>query len=331
MGIEVGRLRKEDLADIQSLLEGYKFKPFQGYPNSSEAKITSYLLQHISNLLSHSRDNSILMAREHGAGVVGVATLERLSWDTQHFGVKMARIGHLISRGSYEHELFIKDQLLSAILDLCKKEEIVFMSAKPNARDLSSVHRLEENGFRLMSTYQNYLLDKIDYLPERRANGESLCTNRPFEQKDLSSILSLARGSFGITHFYADCRLPRSRCDDLYVEWVRKSCEGFVKEVTVIEVDGHVAGFATFDIDESFLHFMGPRLGRFVLCAISPRFRGRGVFRSHVNQAADNYLRKVDLIDIEIPIDNWRASRPWIQIGARVVNCRHVLHRWLDK
>lgn len=331
MGIEIGRLRKEDLADIESLLEGYQFKPFQEYPNLPEAKITSYLLQHILNLLSNSRDNYILTARERGTGVIGVATLERLSWDTQHFGVKMARIGHLISCGSYERELSIKDQLLSAILDVCKQEKIAFISVKPNVRDLSSIHCLEENGFRLMTTYQSYLLDKESYLPEVAANGESLCTNRPFEPKDLSSILSLAEGSFGMTHFYADWRLPRSRCDELYVEWVRKSCEGFVKEVMVIEVDGHVAGFATFDFDESFSRFMGARLGRFVLCAISPRFRGKGVFRSHVNQAAEDCLRKVDLIDVEIPIDNWRASHPWIRIGARIVNCRHVLHRWLDK
>jgi hypothetical protein len=331
MDLEVGRLSKEDLTDIGPLLEGYKFKPFQGYPHLSEARITSYFLEQMSNLLSHSRDNSILVAREHGTEAVGVATLERLSWDTQHFGVKMARIGHLISSGSFEHELSVKDRLLSAILEFCKKEEIVFISVKPNVRDLSSVHCLEGRGFRLMSTYQDYLLDKECYLQEVAASGQRLCINRPFEQRDLSHILSLAKGSFRITHFYADGRLPRSRCDDLYVEWARKSCEGFVREVMVIEVDGHVAGFATFDIDESFSRFMGSRLGRFVLCAILPRFRRKGVFRAHVSQAAEEYLRKVDLIDIEIPIDNWRASHPWIQIGARLVNSRHVLHRWLDR
>jgi hypothetical protein len=331
MELKVGRLRKEDLADIEPLLEGYKFKPFQGYPNLPGAKITSYLLQHIANLLSYPGDNYIPIAREQGTGVVGVATLERLSWDTQHFGVKMARIGHLISSGSFEHELSVKDRLLSAILEFCKKEEIVFISVKPNVRDLSSVHCLEGRRFRLMSTYQDYLLDKECYLQEVAASGQRLCINRPFEQRDLSHILSLAKGSFRITHFYADGRLPRSRCDDLYVEWARKSCEGFVREVMVIEVDGHVAGLATFDIDESFSRFMGPRLGRFILCTVSPRFRGKGVFRSHVSQAAEDYLRKVDLIDIEIPIENWRASHPWIQIGARLVNSRHVLHRWLDK
>ncbi|HUU39977.1 MAG TPA: GNAT family N-acetyltransferase [Desulfatiglandales bacterium] len=331
MGIEIGRLGKENLADIQSLLEGYKFKPFQGYPNLPAARINSYFLQHISHLVSHSQDNRMLIAEEDGAGVVGLAALERLPWDTRHFGVQMARIGHLISGGSYERELFIKNQLLSAIFDLCKEEEIAFISVKPNVGDLSSIHCLEENGFRLMSTYQNYLLDKEHYLPEGRVSEERLCTNRPFELKDLSSVLSLAKGSFRVTHFYADRRLPRSMCDDLYVEWARKSCEGFAKEVMMIEVDNRIAGFATFDIDEFFSQFMGTRMGRFVLCAISPSFRRKGIFRSHVRQAADYCLRKVDSIDIEIPVDNWRASHPWSQVGARVVSCRHVFHRWLDK
>ncbi len=331
MNIEVSHLKKENVADIQSLFKFYKFKPFQGYPDLPEAMITSYFLQYISGLLSNSGDNSLLIAREQGAEIIGVAVLERLSWDTLHFGVKMARVGHLISCGSYEREFFVKDQLLSAVIDLCKKEEIVFISAKPNVGDFSSIHCLEENGFRLMSTYQNYLLDKKFYVPRMANNKENLCTNRPFEPKDLPSVLFLAKGSFRVSHFYADRRLSRSRCDDLYIEWARKSCEGYVKEVLIIEVDNRPAGFATFDIDEPFSQFMGVKLGRFVLCAISPGFRRKGVFRSHVNQAADSYLRKVDLIDIEIPVDNWRASHPWSQVGARVANCRHVFHRWLDK
>jgi RimJ/RimL family protein N-acetyltransferase len=332
MNMEISRLSKENLADIQPLLQGYKFKPFQRYPNLPEAKVNSYFLRHISSLFANSGDNSMLIARDQETDdIVGVATLERLSWDTRHFGIKMARIGYLISGGSHDRESFVKDRLLSAVLDLCKKEEITFISAKPDVRDLSSIHCLEENGFRLMSTYQNYLLDKEFHVPKGTAGKESLCVNRPFEPKDLSAVLSLAKGAFRVSHFYADRRLSRSRCDDLYVEWARKSCEGYVTETLVIEVDNHPAGFATFDIDESFSQFMGVKLGRFILCTIAPDFRRKGVFASHVDQAADYYLKKVDLIDIEIPVDNWRASHPWSQVGSRVVHSRHVFHRWLDK
>lgn len=330
MRLKVSSLNRDRIKEVISLIQSYRYKPYHSYPDLSEEQITEYFLKEVSNLILESRKNFIFTTEKEGR-IVGLAIIEKLPWDTEFFGIKMAKISHLIGYGSYQNAFDIKNELLTYISTLCLKEDIKFLSIKVNIGDYSSIHCLEEHGFRIMSTCATYLMEKEKYLAKYRDKITSNCTIRPYQDKDFSNLIAISKGSCVKSHFKADPSISQEKASDLYNEWIKNSCKGLVDEVIVIEADNKVIGCATFDIDKKFSTWFGYKLGRTPLIVFSKSVRGKGLSDlSILRLLLEYWFMKVDMVDVVIQIDNIKSAKYWLQLDSRMVDYRYVLHKWFS-
>ena len=329
MGIKIEAFTKDSLIEIVPLINNYKNKPFNSYSCLSNEALTNYAVEEISKVLSCSGNNITYTAKD-GLRIVGLIVAEKLPWDSEYFGIKMARISYLVSEGSYTSAFDIKNALLNAVFSSCVKEGIKFISAKVNFEDTSSMHSLEERGFRTMSMCGTYLLDKNYYSGKLDQPAEYVCNIRPYKIEDYRSLKDIFNNSCIKSHFRRDELIPQDKVVNLYSEWIKNSCNSSSEEVMVVESRNQIIACATFGVEERFSILAGRKLGRTPLAVFSESARGTGLHNVFVLKLLlEYYFTKVEMVDVTIQIDNIKAAKYWFQLGARMVDCRYVLHKWL--
>ncbi|GEM_PF-6898499 len=329
MGIKIEAFTKDSLIGLVPLVDNYKNKPFNSYSCLSNEALTKYAIEEISSVLSCAENNIAFIAKDD-LRIVGLIIAEKLLWDSEYFGIKMAKISYLISEGFYPGAFDIKNALLNAVFSSCVKEGIKFISAKVNFEDSSSIHSLEERGFRTMSVCGTYLLDKNYYLSKLDQPAEYVCNIRPYKSEDALSLKDIFNNSCIKSHFRRDELLPQDKVANLYSEWIKNSCNSSSEEVIVVESQDQIIACATFNVEKRFSALAGRKLGTTPLAVFSESARGTGLHNVFVLKSLlEYYFTKVEMVDVTIQIDNIKAAKYWLQLGARMADCRYVLHKWL--
>jgi dTDP-4-amino-4,6-dideoxy-D-galactose acyltransferase len=136
--------------------------------------------------------------------------------------------------------------------------------------------------------------------------------------KDIPALETLARVSHRDSRFYADGRFDKTRCDDLYATWIRRSVEGWADAVWVAVHDGEPAGYLTCH-----------RQGAIGLVAMAQHARGRGLGRQLMN-ASKNYFRAngVGRVQVVTQGRNTGARALYESCGFRLEGVRYWYHLW---
>lgn len=321
-------LEKSQLNDIRPLVQNYQFKPYKEY-KIKQNLLERYVVDEISRILSHE-ENLVLVA-EQKKRIAGLTSLERLDWDSKHFGIKMAKIGYLIAKYEYTQAFDVKCELIHHILASCKRE-ISHVSARVRKEDLSSIHALEREGFRLMDVLVTHCLDlrktKLvrleDKWPVREVNAD-----------DVPRLAEIATECFkdkpvAIGRFHADPSLPKEKCDDLYVEWLLNSCNRAVKKsvdtVLVAEMEGVPVGFSVCKIHRSLKRRLGVGIGSVILTGVARSARGKSVHSSLLNAALRWFADKVDIVEVGSQVSNYAVQRAWNKLSFKMIRSQCTLH-----
>lgn len=151
-----------------------------------------------------------------------------LDWDTQFFGVTIARI---------DPTALVNDS--GAVTAWCETHvDCAYLSADvadQPALDAAGTHR-----FRLMD-----LRVTLELSLAGRELPSVPAAIRQAMPSDLPALTRIARVSHRDSRFYVDGRFDRARCDALYDVWITKSVGGWADYVVVAEVDGTAAGYVT--------------------------------------------------------------------------------------
>jgi hypothetical protein len=239
--VSIRRLNASELGEIEPLIRDYPYRPYRNYRVYSRRVQTAILRAEIESALSAS--NGVVFYAE-GASPAGLV-LRRLQWDSQFFGVPMARIEYLLR--TRERDRAGLDQVLSACAETCRAEGIWHVTVRLDVADTLAIVVLEDHGYRLMDALVTYIQRPKDDPP--RAVRE-VGTIRPFRPEDADELLAITcdsyRGFRG--RFHLDPHLPDERCDALYLEWARQCCTGrMADEVLVSEgAGGELYGFLAF-------------------------------------------------------------------------------------
>lgn len=146
---------------------------------------------------------------------------------------------------------------------------------------------------------------------------------REFNCNDIDDIKKIARESFSIDRYHTDKNLPSHLCDKYYEEWAYNSCNGFAEGVIVAEVDHRVCGFFAYKT------YADDQFGHLVLGALDNNYRGRGIFKSLIIEAARSMFFKHDTlmgIMVGTQINNISALRSYINAGFNIKQTSYVLH-----
>jgi ribosomal protein S18 acetylase RimI-like enzyme len=229
---------------------------------------------------------------------------ERLAWDSEFFGISIARIqaNHLTDADARE------------AIAWCTANGIACLYFLADADDPATIRAVEMHEFRMVDI--RVTLDCSAPLTEGRSPAV-----RPYGEYDLAQLRETAREGHANTRFYSDPGFDRSRCADLYAAWIERSCRGWAQAVFVAEDDGAPAGYIT-------CHRSGA-CASIGLLAVDERSRGKGLGTQLV-QACLSYLRMnaVQSVTVVTQGGNIDSQRLYQAAGFRTRSVGIWYHRW---
>lgn len=234
--------------------------------------------------------------------------------ETRRFGVKVARADH------------VTQDVLPAVLEYCKREDVELMMMRCDVRDLAVVHAASGAGFKMMDT--------IVYTAARPALVVNIAPPcqiplRSAVRRDSIAVAQLARQAFTdyVSHYHADPRL-RHHASDIYEEWAGRLCEEQCDDSPVIiaEEGGVLAGFAA-------LRSRGSKHeADCELVAVAPSMAGRGVFKGLLSASAEWACKHgIARLTYSTQIQNTQVLRTITRYGFFFENAKHTFHKWVDE
>ena len=198
----------------------------------------------------------------------GSALLERLEWDSRHFGFEIARVrAETLSPAD-----------AGSVVEEAKSRGVRCVYCLADPADPETWKNLIAVGFR-----------PVDIRLElERETGEG--TDGPVDcalasKDDFEALVPLARGAFADSRFFRDPEFPEERAKELFSIWLRKGLEDPAFFTLIDRGESGVAGFITGSVGAE-------GSGRIELGAVSPGSRGRGVARRLVRDGLSLFRRR---------------------------------------
>lgn len=241
-------------------------------------------------------------------------TCELLHWDTEHFGVRVARVrAHRLDPSS-----------VNAALAWAASREIACLYLLADSSDPETLRLAASRGFRFVDVRVT-LGRRLDDAPPDPAPPAIIL--RPAVAEDEAALVALAAASHDDTRFYADGRFGRGAVDSLYRTWMRGSLNGRMADfVLVAEATGEPLGYITGRMSRE------KTVGSIELVGVSPPGRRVGVGRALVN-AALTHFRRAGLSSTSVVTQgrNVAAQRLYQACGFRTELMQLWYHRWADE
>jgi dTDP-4-amino-4,6-dideoxy-D-galactose acyltransferase len=196
-----------------------------------------------------------------------------LEWDSDFFGVRIARI--------IENRL--SEEPLEEILMWCKSNAIDCLYFLANTDDARTISLAEEQGFHLVDIRVT-LERQINDFPERE-DGPDQSVVRLCIPSDVQPLRAIARSSHLNSRFYYDPFFPTSLCDALYETWIEKSCSGYADAVMIAELDGEPVGYVS-------CHLLDQGRGQIGLFGIRADLQERGLGRKLIDESLRWFCRQ---------------------------------------
>ncbi len=236
---------------------------------------------------------------------------ELLVWDTEFFGVRIAR--------AVQSQL--TDQRVADIRTWCSQHKIACLYFVADLNHAVTTQLAEQNGFNLVDVRLTFEC-KTGSLPPN-------ITTRPVKESDVPAIINIAKTSFTDTRFYFDSRFPREKCQLLYEVWTQKSCNrsltGDGVNVLVATINGTIAGFITCETDRP------AGMGSIGLIGVAPSHRGKGMGGSLVAAALSWFsAQQVERTRVVTQARNLAAQRLYQHAGFVTTDVKLYYHLWMS-
>ena len=189
------------------------------------------------------------------------APCELLPWDSEHFGVRIARLAGDV----------LTAELADAADAWCAEQRIDCLQLLARPDDAATGRLAAERGFQLTDVrvgYERALGGADDALPPPPADAEV----REATAADVPALRELAGRSHRTGRFHYDTRFDPERCDELYRRWIERDVEGEGWSVLVAEDAGGLLGYFS-----SRMPHAGSERTTTSLAAVAERGRGRRI------------------------------------------------------
>ena len=233
--------------------------------------------------------------------------------DEERFGIRTARVAQVTL------------STLPDTLDFCQTNRVEFLIARCLTTEVSVAQAMEREGFVLMDVLVYYARDLVR-LPIPSHQGGVLV--RPIQLGEEKQVKVVAEGAFRgyLSHYHADPRLERAKCDETYVSWAVRSCVSrrVADQVLVADEGGTILGFAT-------LRLNSPEESEGVLFGVSPAAQGRGVYRSFMIGAMEwTRTQGRSRMLVSTQITNLAVQKVWTRVGFEPSHSYYTFHKWFD-
>ncbi len=237
-----------------------------------------------------------------------------LPWDSQFFGVRIARV--LPGR--------LSPGLIERILVWCQEQAIACLYFLADSDHDETVSLAEAHGFHLVDIRLTLQWDARNQQEITTSNGAAVL--RPFQAGDLPVLQAIAGDSYHDSRFYFDGHFAPEACDLFYATWIKNSCEGYADQVLVTEQEGQPVGFITCHLPNGQGN---PALGQIGLVGVAAQARGSGLGRMLVNGALDWFQQQgISQVQVVTQGRNLAAQRLYQRCGFLTHNVQLWYHKW---
>ncbi len=280
------------------------------------------MAQYLHSTLSEPGMQTICL-RDNGS-LVGLIALQFLPWMSEHFGLRMFAIRHLLARS-------VGPLVLSRLLRFIKEElgEVDFLDCRIAVDDIFAAHALEVCGFRYVGTeiFAGKRLSISDQIEISPTVDVSCC-----EHRDRDEILEIAEEGHVYNRFMNDPLIESHAARSLYRRLLEKCFDHPQFDVLVAKSDDHVQGFIVAKTNLNFGHIVGVGCGSLDFIGVRPEIRQRGVGstlnRVALAQMAQNGL---EYAGVRTLANNYAAMRNCFCTGFAVTSSSLHFHAWIRR
>jgi len=323
MPVEPCSLSPGELQGLEALVSTYPYNDYRHYRPLSQQIQARILLSEIRRAAQHGH----VLTQKEGDQIVACATLSSLPWDSQIFGLPMARIGPLIVVPRHGGRARLIGQLLDGLIEVARAQGIRHLSTRVDCADSEAIQCLEHRGFRLMECLVTYVFrPKQDRLPPIK----TLYQVRPYTFDDRQALLTIAEQMYAHhqSRFSVDPDLPREASAQFYSEWTKNACSGAMADrILVAERKGHPIGFLAYKLNSLVRECTGARIAGQGLSAALPE--GAGAYIGLLKAALERGREEYDFMEADAPLHHYVVIRTWQRLGFQLVRAKYAFHRGL--
>jgi GNAT superfamily N-acetyltransferase len=248
---------------------------------------------------------------ESSGDVASATEPTRSEFDTEHFGISIARHPHLTRN------------TIGAANEFCQRERIALLITRCPTTDTDSLLRLQADGFRIVDTLVRWRLN----LSKKQDHGSNYpIAVRSVGAADTAVVADIARAAFSTHtgHYHADPRLNPTRSTDLYVRWAVSACQDTMANAYVLGAEwlNSLAGFVTLESDNEIVWNVS-------LAAVAPSAQGHGLLTALLSEAGRIARKRGGkFLEYGCVLTNIGAQKALVRLGFEIHASYHTLHKW---
>ncbi len=274
-----------------------------------------------STLLEPGSQNICL--RDDGR-LVGLVGLQFLPWMSEHFGLRMYAIRHLLTRSDSP---LVHARLLRLVIE--ELPEVDFLDCRVAVDDIYAAHALEVCGFRYVGT-EIFLGRTLE------PNGETRIPSgmeiRYCQPADCSQVLDIVGETHVHNRFVYDPIIHEKTVQSLYRKLVAKCFDADPFKVLVAHSENEVEGFIIFKMNRNFGKAAGIPCGSLDFIGIRPQTRNKGLGAALNRIALQEMAREgAAVAAVRTLASNYPALRTCFRTGFFITSTSLHFHRWIHR
>lgn len=261
--------------------------------------------------------------RDNGA-LTGLVALQFLPWMSEHFGMRMYAVRHLLARSESS---LVHTRLLRFVIE--ELADVDFLDCRVAVDDIYSAHALEVCGFRYVGA-EIFLGQELQSSPQEDLT--SAVEVGPCEAVDREEVLEIVEETHVHNRFVYDPLITERAARKLFRRLVQKCFDQSQFQVLVARSQGRVHGFLVSKMNNAFHDAVGVRTASLDFIGVRPEMRTNGIGAALNRVALSAMARKrVRYVGVRTLANNYPALRNCLTTGFSVTSSSLHFHRWVRR
>jgi ribosomal protein S18 acetylase RimI-like enzyme len=327
----IARLDLSAIGDLREVLPRFSHHPLPHLPHLKSDQRLAHWLDEITDCFAD--DSSIAFASIVSGIINGFVIYNDSPWDSRITARRIGTVKHLAVSSDRRVGAEILRELINELTRSLDKRGTECVVCKVQCDDFSVAHALEEQGFLLMDTLQDFVFDSSRTAMEAidLSKRDSQLKIRQAKPADLPALMAINERAFAgyFGRYHADPQMPQGTATRIYIEWVRSAFDGWADWILVAELNDEIAGYGLWRKALKTEQKNSLRIAHYDLGATAPEFRSRGLRTALTVEGMRIARDFAQYLVGPVHVSNYPAQHTLHKLGWRISGARHAFHKWL--
>jgi len=327
----IARLDLGAINELRDALPRFIHVPLSHFHQLNSDQRRAYWLDEISQSLANG--SSIAFGSVISGAINGFVVYNESPWDSEITGRRIGTVEHLAVTSGDPAAAEILHELIDELTRSLGDRRTQCVVCKVQSNELAVVHALEQSGFLLMDTLQDFVFDfsraPIEEINPRQRDKQ--LTIRRANPADLAALMAISEKAFAnyFGRYHADPQMPPGTAKKIYTEWVRAAFQGWADWILVAELDDKIAGYGLWRKALKTEEKNSLRVAHYDLAAVDPEFRGRGLYTALALDGMNIARDYVQYLVGPVHVSHYPVQHTLHKLGWKISGARHSFHKWL--